>query len=214
MFLVLGDCNVTGADKFNDKTYVEILQKQLNIPAISCGHTMTTTKEGKIYFDKNKNVDFEFVVVAYGLVDSWETFKYAPYVLYYPDNIFRKIARKVIKKYKKIARNFHLNEKIGKKHVVPIKEYKKNIEYIIQNSKKVFLVETPPHQSEIFRNKHIVQYNQVLKDLSKKYNHAKVIHIYESLLADQSLYFDVVHLNEKGYSLIAQKIILSQKELL
>ena len=207
MILALGDCNIVGANRFDGKNYVDLVSEALQMPAINRGITMSTTREGKILFDEYKNKFPEILLVAYGLVDSWKTFAYAPYVLYYPDNIFRKIARKVVKKYKKIARKMGLNALLGQKYVVPPSEYVANIEYMVKQSKRVFLIETPPHLVETFRNPDIAYYNSLLHEIAKKYNNTEVISIYEDFAKDESLYLDEIHLNQKGYALVAKRIL-------
>lgn len=207
MFLALGDCNVLGAGAYTGKTYIQIIQKKLKIDCINCGHTMSTTREGLEYFHKFKNLKIDFAIIGYGLVDSWQTFKYAPYVLYYPNTPLRKIARKLVKKYKKIARSLGLNKILGVRHVVSMIEFRKNLEEIIKNVPKVFLVETTPHKKDTYRNKSIKKYNDVLKDLANGYSHVQVIKIYKDFESNNKLYFDDVHFNSNGHELIAQKIL-------
>ena len=105
MILALGDCNIQGADRYNGPTYADIVAQKLEKRLINAGITMSTVREGKILFDRHKSKKPDIVFFGYGLVDIWKTFRYAPYVLYYPDNFFRKFARKVVKNYKKVARN-------------------------------------------------------------------------------------------------------------
>ncbi len=205
MFLALGDCNLLGANAFQGKTYVQRLSEMLQTTVINCGHTMTTTREGLRYFEHNKGNTYEFVIIAYGLVDSWETFKYAPYVLYYPDNAFRKIGRSFVKKYKKITRNMGFPERFGTKNVVPAEEYRGNIEAVVRRSRRVFLVETIFRHEDCFRNKEIVRYNSILKDIAYHNKHVDLIEIYNDFFADPSLYFDSVHMNDKGYALVTEK---------
>ena len=63
-----------------------------------------------------------------------------PYVLYYPDNKIRKFFRKVVKKYKKIAKTIGFNRLLGVSNVVDIGVYKNHIESVIQQSQnhKIF----------------------------------------------------------------------------
>lgn len=206
MFLALGDCNLLGANKYEGSTYIELLSQKTKSTFINCGHTMTTSKEGKLYFEEHNIKTYDFVILAYGLVDSWITFKYSPYVLYYPDNIFRKIARKVVKKYKKIARKLFLQKLFGSKNVVSKTEYIENLEYIIVQSSKVFLIETIPHRDDDTRNDETLQYNQLLNGIAKKFSHVYLIKIYDDFLNCKDMYFDSIHINQKGHEFIAQKI--------
>ncbi len=207
MILALGDCNIVGANSFKGKNYVDLVSEALKSEALNLGITMSTTREGKILFDEYRDKSPQILIIAYGLVDSWKTFRFAPYVLYYPDNVLRKIARKVVKKYKKIARKLGLNELLGQKYVVAPKEYVNNIEYMVKPSKRVFLIETPPHLVETFRNPDIAYYNSLLQEIAKRHEHAEVIDIYEDFAKDKSLYLDEIHLNQKGYDLVAKKIL-------
>ncbi len=207
MILALGDCNVVGAKFYTGKTYIDIVSQKLGEKFLNCGITMSTTREGKILFEEHKNKNPDIVIVAYGLVDSWKTFKYAPYVLYYPDNFLRKFARKLVKKYKKIARKLGLNELLGQKYVVSPEEYRENLQKIIDESKQVILIETPPHLVETFRNPDIVYYNSILAQLANVNPNTKLIDLYEDFKKDSSMYLDEIHFNEKGYELIAKKIL-------
>jgi len=207
VILALGDCNIVGANNYKGKTYVDLVAQYLNLKVVNCGITMSTTREGLILFNEHKSKNPDFVIIAYGLVDSWKTFKYAPYVLYYPDNFLRKMARKLVKKYKKTARNLGLNKIFGQKYVVSPKEYTANLQKIIKESKKVILVETPPHLTEQFRNKDIIFYNSLLEELTNKNKNCKIVKIYEDFAKDSSLYFDEIHFNQEGYKLIAKKIL-------
>jgi len=208
MILGVGDCNMRGAEKFRGETYLELIQKELKEKVLNFGVTMSTTREGKIISKKFKA---EVVIVAYGLVDSWKTFKYAPYVLYYPDNLFRKVARKVVKKYKKTARRLGLNQLLGEKFVVPPKEYEENLYSILQNSKKALLLETPPHHRQTFRNPNIQLYNSLLKKVTQNRKNTHLIELYDLFLEDITLYLDDIHFNQKGHDLIAEKILRELK---
>ncbi len=102
--LALGDCNTLGVKYLKENAYPEMFAKALEKTVENCGFTMSTTHEMLYFFENFKEQEKEIVLIQYGLVDSWKTFKYAPYVLYYPDNKIRKIFRKIVKKYKKIAK--------------------------------------------------------------------------------------------------------------
>ncbi|MRI58350.1 MAG: hypothetical protein C6H99_02470 [Epsilonproteobacteria bacterium] len=205
MIVGLGDCNMSGAERFEGKTYMELLSQALGEKTINRGITMTTTREGLIILDEYESPSL--LIVAYGLVDSWKTFKYAPYVLYYPDNFFRKVARKMVKKYKKLARKWGLNERLGQKYVVSPEEYRANIVEMIQKSPKTLLIETPPHRRQTFRNPDIRRYNAILQELSRRFDNVELIEIYDDFAKDRELYFDDIHMSQKGYELVAKKIL-------
>src|SRR5476651_508794 len=122
--LALGDCNTLGVAHFTRQTYVERFAKAAGLESVNCGCTMATTREAGRYFADNFDGDCTVVTIQYGLVDSWRTFRYAPYVLYYPDNPLRKLARKLVKKWKSIARHRGWNDRYGVAPVVPPAEYR------------------------------------------------------------------------------------------
>ncbi len=204
MILGIGDCNMAGAERFEGKTYMELVGEALGEESINRGITMSTTREGLILLQEYEP---SLLIVAYGLVDSWKTFKYAPYVLYYPDNPLRKFARKAVKKYKKLARKWGLNELLGQKYVVEPKEYRANIVAMIQKAPKTILIETPPHRRQTFRNVDIQKYNAILKDISREFESVELVEIYDAFAEDATLYLDDIHMSQKGYELVAQKIL-------
>ena len=206
--LALGDCNTLGVKYLEGNAYPEMLAKTLKKTVKNCGFTMSTTHEMLYFFENSKEKEKEIVLIQYGLVDSWKTFKYAPYVLYYPDNKVRKVFRKIVKKYKKIAKKIGLNKLLGVSNVVALDEYENNIKTVLQKTRKsaVFLIDTIPNL-EISRNSEIVRYNQVLFHLSKQYDHVHYVKVYDDFLDRPEYYLDNTHMNEKGYERITQKIL-------
>ncbi len=206
--LALGDCNTLGVKYLKGNAYPEMLATALNKTVENCGFTMSTTHEMLYFFENFKAQEKEIILIQYGLVDSWKTFKYAPYVLYYPDNKIRKIFRKIVKKYKKIAKKVGLNELLGVSNVVALDEYENNIKTVLQKtrSSSVFLIDTIPHL-EISRNSEIVRYNQVLSRLSKEYDHVHYVEVYDAFLDRPEYYLDNTHMNNRGYERITQNIL-------
>lgn len=206
--LSLGDCNTLGVKYLENNAYPERFAKAVNKTVDNCGFTMSTTNEMLHFFQDFKDDETEIILIQYGLVDSWKTFKYAPYVLYYPDNKIRKIFRKIVKKYKKTAKKIGLNRLLGVSNVVALEMYKNNLESIIQQSKDsmIFLISTIPNL-DTSRNSEIMRYNQVLSELSKKYPHVYYIDVYHDFVNRSDYYLDNTHMNELGYKLITQKIL-------
>ena len=206
--LALGDCNTLGVKYLKGNAYPEMLATALKKTVENCGFTMSTTHEMLYFFENFKEQEKEIVLIQYGLVDSWKTFKYAPYVLYYPDNKIRKIFRRIVKKYKKIAKKVGLNKLLGVSNVVALDEYENNIKTVLQKTRNstVFLIDTIPNL-EISRNSEIVRYNQVLSRLSKQYDHVHYVEVYDDFLDKSEYYLDNTHMNEKGYEHITQKIL-------
>lgn len=206
--LALGDCNTLGVEHFKRNAYPERFAKALGKSVNNCGFTMSTTNEMLHFFKDFKESDTEIILIQYGLVDSWETFKYAPYVLYYPDNVIRKIFRKIVKKYKKTAKKIGLNKLLGVSNVVDLEAYKHHLESVIHQSTdcSVFLISTIPNL-DISRNSAIMKYNEVLSELSEQYSHVDYVEVYQDFLNHPEYYLDNTHMNEVGYEAITQKLL-------
>ena len=206
--LALGDCNTLGTQYLIGNAYPERFAKALNKNVDNCGFTMSTTNEMLHFFQDFKDKKTEIILIQYGLVDSWKTFKYAPYVLYYPDNKRRKIFRKIVKKYKKIAKRIGLNKLLGVSNVVDLEVYRNNMESVIQKSKDctIFLISTIPNL-DTSRNSEIVRYNEVLSQLSEQYTYVYYVEVYNDFLNHPEYYLDNTHMNEAGYEIITQKIL-------
>jgi len=206
--LSIGDCNTRGDGELVDAGYPERLGELLSLRVINCGYTMSSTREGVRLFDDHFGANTALVTVQFGLVDSWVTVAHAPYVLYYPDNPLRKIARKLVKKYKKLARRLHLDRLLGQASVVPIGEYRSNLEHILRAAGRVpvLLIETVPNAQQ-HRNPEILRYNRVLEELAQHYGNAYLVEVYRRFsgqLAD--LMQDGTHVNERGYRLIMDEL--------
>ncbi len=209
ILLSLGDCNTLGISNCVNNSYPEKLSKKLHLKCINSGFTMSTTCEMKYLFEKYNSEEVSIVTIQYGLVDSWRTFRYSPYVLYYPDNFLRKVFRKIVKKYKKIATKVGLDKLFGIKYVVSPNLYKDNLISIIeQTDKPILLIDTVPH-TQMFRNKHIVKYNAILEQLSYDYDNCYYVKIYDDFLINIKDYLmdDGTHINNDGYKLILDKIM-------
>ena len=206
--LALGDCNTLGVKYLKGSAYPEKFATSLNKTVDNCGFTMSTTYEMLYFFEDFIDQEKEIILIQYGLVDSWKTFKYAPYVLYYPDNKIRKVFRKIVKKYKKTAKKIGLNKLLGVSNVVVLDVYENNIKTVLEKTKNsaVFLIDTIPNL-EISRNSEIVRYNQVLSQLSKQYAHVHYVKAYDDFLDKPEYYLDNTHMNEQGYEHITQKIL-------
>jgi lysophospholipase L1-like esterase len=206
--LFLGDCNTQGIKDNYLNSYPEKLAKYLNIDIINAGYTMSTTYEMIELHKKYFSTDISAIFIQYGLVDSWKTFKYSPYVLYYLDSFFRKIARKIVKKYKKITKNMGMQNYFGTKYVVNKDIYIQNILQIINKSDvPIFLIQTVPNK-ESFRNKYIKYYNKLLDDIAIN-NNCHLIEIYDYFEdnLDRLICDDGTHINDEGYDYISNEIL-------
>ncbi len=211
--LALGDCNTRGVEECYHNAYPEILAKELNAEVKNLGHTMATTREGIELFNEVKDEYFDIVLISFGLTDSWKTFKYAPYILYYPDNTWRKFLRKIVKKFKKIGKKLNFSKFLGEESVVPEKEYIANLQYIVNHltKSKVFILDTLP-KKEVYRNIAIKEYNALL-DLLTTSNNIRRVKLYDYFDEHRELFLDKTHLNKNGYIYISKKIINELHEM-
>jgi len=131
--------------------------------------------------------------------------------------ILRKIARKVVKKYKKVARSTGMHTRFGDKYVVDEKRYFDNLRLMIETVDTPFiLIETTP-TDEPTRNKHIKRYNYLMEMLSKEYAHTYFVRCFDLLSKDMETYImdDGVHLTSEGHQRIADIVVaLIEKEKL
>lgn len=205
--LALGDCNTRGIEDCYNNAYPEMLAKELNAEVKNLGHTMATTREAIELFNEVKDEDFDIVLISFGLTDSWKTFKHAPYILYYPDNTWRKFLRKIVKKFKKIGKKLNFIKFLGEESVVPEKEYIENLQYIVNHltKSKVFILDTLPKKEE-YRNISIKKYNMLLDSLTGSKNVTR-IKLYDYFDQHRELFLDKTHLNKQGYEHIRDKIV-------
>jgi len=206
--IALGDCNTLGADRLEGKSFPERLGKLIGAEVMNLGLTMATTREGiNLLLDSSLD-DVDCVFIQFGLVDSYKTFKFSPYILYYPDNFLRKQIRSVVKKYKKICRKIGLNKYLGEINLVTIDEYEDNIREMIElvSPRTVVLIDTVPNK-ELERNSEIRRYNNILTSIYDEYENCIKVNIYADFEENLDIfYLDQTHCNERGYDYIAQKI--------
>jgi hypothetical protein len=173
------------------------------------GCTMATTREGLMVIKENIPADFTLLFVQFGLVDSYKTFKYSPYVLYYPDNFLRKQVRSLVKKFKKICRSTGLNRRFGEVNVVGPQEYEDNLHTIVTLAEKstVFLIDTVPNK-QTERNVEIQRYNSIMSKVATHYPHCIKIDLYSHFKHNlDHFYHDETHCNAAGYDFITQQIL-------
>lgn len=206
--LFLGDCNTLGTPAIAGQAYPEVFARQAGLCPVNCGHTMSTVREGSEYFRHFRSDSTALVCIQFGLVDSWLTFKYSPYALYYPDSRRRKLARKLIKKYKKWCKALGLNRLIGTRNVVALEEYQARIEAIIVSMQNtpVILIETIPNKDSS-RNAEIRRYNQSLAKLAQAHSNCHLLTLYDDFEGPQSEYYcDPTHLSLEGHAYVGQKL--------
>jgi lysophospholipase L1-like esterase len=206
LLLALGDCNTKG-HVAPGEAYPALVARALGADLVNCGHTMSTVREGWQYARHKLTADVTYLLVQYGLVDSWVTFRGAPYVLYYPDNILRKLARKLVKKLKKVGRRAGLQRLLGTKHVVSPAEYEETLTAIVRHARTrapgvvICLIATPPHLEE-WRNPAIQHFNRLMQAVASR-NNCLFVDVYPLLIGRRELYADHTHLNAAGHGVIA-----------
>lgn len=205
-----GDCNTVGEGPLVGHAYPEIVGQALGCTVENLGYTMSTTRELLEFTREHPIGNYDLAIIQYGLVDSWLTFRHAPYVLYYPDNPRRRLLRKFVKKLKKIGRTLNFKSLLGSAHVVPLDEYRRNIERVIEQSTgtTIILLSTAPNLDEP-RNPHILDFNKELERLAARYPHVIHVDIY-ALIYDrwgEVFHKDGTHINALGHQLVADEIL-------
>lgn len=204
-----GDCNTEGVRTVDGPVWAELVADTLRLELKNCGHTMSTTRELLQYASVFPPSEYEVVFVQYGLVDSWLTFRGAPYVLYYPDSPRRKVARKLVKKIKKWARKLRLQKRIGSIEQVPLDEYIASIRTVVRSApdSQVVLVATAPNRDEP-RNPRIRKYNMALSDLAGSEPNAVYADAWGELWGglDECLMDDGTHLTAEGHRRVASSV--------
>ena len=208
--IAYGDCNTEGLKGSTIPLWPELVAAQLDMALTNCGHTMSTTREMSEYARTHPAADCELAMVQYGLVDSWLTFRGAPYVLYYPDRPLRKLARRVVKKLKKMARSLRLQQRIGAVEQVPVEEYIQRIRALIRSAPntRFALVATAPNLDEP-RNPRIQRYNAALAALAEEERNAFYVDTYQDLwdARGETLMEDGTHLTAQGHQLVADAVV-------
>jgi len=207
--LAVGDCIVSGVKELRGNSYPERVGKVFNVTVKNCGTTMSSSREGIHLLRDNLSDDFDCVIIQFGVKDSYSSFKYAPNILYYPDNVIRKLMRSIVKKYKKICRNMGLNKRFGEVPVVPETEFRENILNLIHQCRKrhIILPEIIAHQ-EARRNPSIKQYNSILQELAQSRKNCCFVKLFDVFLENMpEFYLDEGHPNDIGYTYIADEIV-------
>jgi len=212
--LAVGDCITLGVEQCLGNSYPEKVAKRLDVPVRNRGYTMSTSREGLALLNDNLSEDYDCIFLQFGLADAYYSFRYAPYIPYYPDHFFRKQLRSIVKKYKKICRNMGLSNRLGELQVVPEAEYSANFLHMIEQCKDriVIIPETIPHH-ETHRNEALQQYNTLLKTITDTKPNCHLITLFDDFLPHFSdFYLDKGHPNDPGYQFIADKILNYMKK--
>jgi hypothetical protein len=205
----VGDCNTLGADLLEGNSYPERIGRRIGARVTNLGHTMATTREGVLLLrDFLADSECDCLLIQFGLADSYTTFKFSPYVLYYPDTVLRRPLRSLVKKFKKICRKTGFNSLLGQKNVVCMEEYERNIRSMVEMAlpRSVFLIDTIPNK-EVERNSAIQQYNCILDAVSDEYDRCFKVDLYDDFSGQfQRFYQDNTHCSAEGYEYITNTI--------
>ena len=210
----VGDCNTLGANSLEGNSYPERIARRIGAEVTNLGHTMATSREGVLLLR-----DFlgksDCILIQFGLADSYTTFKYAPYVLYYPDNFYRRPLRSLVKKLKKTCRKMGMNTLLGQKSVVSLEEYERNIRAMVEMAQPqtIFLIDTIPHK-EVSRNTEIQRYNRVLDTIADEIEGCFKIDLYDVFAAElHRFYQDSTHCSDQGYDCITDIVCSKMQQL-
>jgi lysophospholipase L1-like esterase len=207
--LAIGDCNTLGAGPSKGKSYPEIVAEKLGGSCENCGQTMFTTREGVAMLRDTISSHPTHITIQFGIADSYLTFSYAPYVLYYPDNFLRKQCRSIVKKYKKICRKGGIDTALGKSHLVPPDEYEENLSAMVRMCKgqPVVLLETVPNL-ELYRNAPVEKFNKITKAVAEKFDNCRFLPLYQKFYENlDTFFFDTTHVNSRGNEYIANRLV-------
>lgn len=205
-----GDCNTLGYQSCEHDAYPERLADLLSVGVLNLGRTMATTRELLCYAKDCPPDPHSLVIINYGLVDSWLTFRYAPYVLYYPDNPLRRVLRVAVKKIKRICTRSGIAARLGPAHVVPPDEFERNVDAVVSTHPGVafVLLSAFPNMDES-RNPAIRTYNATLARIARKHPENTIyLDLYAALFEQKSRFFceDGTHINGDGHDFVARSI--------
>jgi lysophospholipase L1-like esterase len=208
MLISLGDCNTEGYAQNKAVAYPFLLARKLGVPVVNCGLPMATVREGWEHAQRQLSADTAYLTIQFGLVDSWLTFRGAPYVLYYPDNPRRRLLRKVVKKYKKLGRKLGFHKWLGEAHVVSTEEYQARLAAIIQLARqrspdiRIALVATASTMVPE-RNPGIEKFNEVMRQTAAE-QQCRYVDGYTPFVGAPELVIDLVHLSQAGHEILAE----------
>lgn len=208
ILLSLGDCNTEGIAETKDVAYPWLVARRLGVPVKNCGLAMATIREGWEHAQRQLSADTGYLTIQFGLVDSWLTFRGAPYVLYYPDNPGRRLLRKLVKKFKKTARNLGVHKRLGEAHVVSPEEYQSRLTAIIQLARqrsadiRIALIATAPTIVPD-RNPGIEKFNGVMRRVAEE-QRCRYVDGFTPFVGKPDLILDSVHLNREAHATLAE----------
>lgn len=213
--LAVGDCNTCGivvpaiGNTILDKLCLRLEKLGYQTVGQNLGYGMATSREG-VERIRREAKPADLVLINFGLVDTWITSIPQIYVPYYPDSVLRKRVRKLLKFIKRRLRSPWLRKFIPLGPVVPLEEYRRNMQQMITLARSknpaatILLWGSPPVQHDPSRNDNLRRYDCVLKEIAVQSGviFLSTFEIVESLESAEA-YLDEVHLNEAATEGIA-----------
>lgn len=213
-----------GSKKIN---YAKILEKKYIVKNFAL--TGTTTEYGLEIIDNIVNFGPDLVILFYGNVDALPRVKsntcfYSkimpkrykqlgmldPRALY-SSNKIKRIPQRLDSEFRYRLKNLLVRVQ-GYEQWVNIHDFEKNyksiLEKLLENNIKVITISNVPICERYFKNSNYEyrKYNNVIKELSYKYN-CRFINLYSILSKYNDVFLDdLYHPNKKGYEIIASLI--------
>jgi lysophospholipase L1-like esterase len=175
--LAVGDCNTGGAegapldDRVTERLAAHFAARGIDCRVQNLGFTMNTTREGVPRMERHAR-PADLVLINFGLVDAWVTSLPGLYLSYYPDNVAKRCARKVLKWVKRRLKSPLWRALVPLGEVVPLDEYEARIRRMIGVARagnpeaKVVLWGTVPVPGDEPRTANIARYNDRLREIA------------------------------------------------
>ncbi len=171
--LAVGDCNTGGAegapleDRVTERLAAQFAARGIECRVQNLGFTMNTTREGVPRMERHAE-PADLVLINFGLVDAWVTSLPGFYLSYYPDNVAKRWARKVLKWAKRRLKSPLWRSLVPLGEVVPIDEYELRMRRMLDIARagnpevKIVLWGTVPVPGDEPRTANIMRYNERL----------------------------------------------------
>lgn len=218
--LAVGDCNTGGALGTAAKDRVSSrLAARFEAHGISCaeqnlGYTMSTTREGLARMQRDAE-PADLLVLNFGLVDAWVTSIPRVYIPYYPDGVFKRLGRKLLKSVKRRLRAPLLRRFVPIGAVVPIEEYEQNMRRIMALAReqnpavRILLWGTVPVVGDAERSRKIALYNVRLRNIAEAEPETWYLETMDVLkgLNLEEIYLDHLHIAAAAAERIAEEML-------
>lgn len=217
--LAVGDCNTGGVEGAPPETRMPVqVAARLESAGFSCelrnlGRTMSTSREGVARI-RSEGTPADLLLLNFGLVDAWVTTIPRVYIAYYPDNLVRKWGRKLLKSLKRRLRAGWLRRWVPVGEVVPIAEYERNIQAILDVAREqnpgVFCVlwGTVTVPADQARTGNIARYNACLRRIADSHPGTTYLDAADCIREFDvgEAYVDRVHISQRAAERIAAEV--------